>query len=107
MKKPFPFFPNCPIIFSQLGKNIFLTGEVESCNLAILHPSSHTPTRMRTRAYYKVSCCLPPRPLGTSPSRRRGGRCFAEVRSGEEVIGDMPKQRFLKHSSFPKVVLSR
>ena len=52
--KPFPFFPNCPILFSQLGKNIFLTGEVESCNLAILHPSSHAPTRMRTRAYYKV-----------------------------------------------------
>jgi hypothetical protein len=72
-----------------------------------LHLSSHTPTRMRTRAYYKVSCFLPPRPLGTSPSRRRGGRCFAEVRSGEEVIRDVPKQRFLKHSSFLKVVLSR
>ena len=51
--KLFPFFPNCPIFFSQLGKNIFLTGEVESCNLAILQscilPHTHPRACVRAR----------------------------------------------------------
>lgn len=94
MKKPFPFFPNCPIFFSQLGKNIFLTGEVESCNLAILHPSSHTPTRMRTRAY--IMCRVAYHPAHWALLLPEGGEAGAlqKLEVGKKFSGICPNKGF-------------